>query len=239
MKYKTIVLSDIHLGSAYSRALDVVEFLKENECEKLILNGDIIDGWALKMGSTWTDEHMKCVRKILKTAKSSEVHWIRGNHDDFLHDFIPLKLASVSIEEDITHVGINGKKYLVLHGDIFDVFVNDMKWLAKLGSIGYDICLWLNKWYNRYREWRGFEYFSLSKVIKDSVKQATKYVGEFEHHMIEHAKKLGYDGVICGHIHKAEIREVDGIEYLNSGDWVESKTALVEDYDGKWSIINF
>jgi UDP-2,3-diacylglucosamine pyrophosphatase LpxH len=239
MKYKTIVLSDIHLGSAYSRALDVVEFLKENECEKLILNGDIVDGWALKRGSTWTDEHMKCVRKILKVAKSSEVHWIRGNHDDFLHDFIPLKLASVSIEEDMTHVGINGKKYLVLHGDIFDVFVNDMKWLAKLGSIGYDICLWLNKWYNRYREWRGFEYFSLSKVIKDSVKKATKYVGDFENHMIEHAKKMGYDGVICGHIHKAEMREVDGIEYLNSGDWVESKTALVEDYNGNWSIINF
>ena len=111
--------------------------------------------------------------------------------------------------------------------------------MAKLGSIGYDLCLWVNKWYNKYRAWRGFEYFSLSKLIKDSVKKATKFIGDFENHMVNHAKALGYDGVICGHIHKAEIRFIDGIGYMNSGDWVESNTALVEDMSGQWSIIQY
>ena len=128
---------------------------------------------------------------------------------------------------------------MVLHGDIFDVFVNEMKWLAKIGSIGYDFTLWLNKWYNRYRAFRGKEYFSLSKRIKDSVKSATNFIGDFENHMVSHSKSLNFDGVICGHIHKAEIREIDGIEYMNSGDWVESNTALVEDHSGNWSLIHY
>jgi UDP-2,3-diacylglucosamine pyrophosphatase LpxH len=134
---------------------------------------------------------------------------------------------------------LNGKKYLVLHGDIFDVFVNEMKWLAKIGSIGYDLTLWLNKWYNKYRAFRGKEYFSLSKRIKDSVKSATNFIGDFENHMVSHSKSLNFDGVICGHIHKAEIRVIDGIEYMNSGDWVESNTALVEDHSGNWYLIHY
>ena len=134
-------------------------------------------------------------------------------------------------------IGLNGKKYLVLHGDIFDVFVNKMKWLAKLGSIGYDLCLWLNKWYNKWRAMRGKEYISLSQKIKSSVKSATSFIGDFEKHMVTHAKGLGYDGVICGHIHTAEMRMIDGLEYMNSGDWVESNTALVEDLDGIWKIL--
>jgi UDP-2,3-diacylglucosamine pyrophosphatase LpxH len=237
MKYKTIILSDIHLGSAYSRASDATEFLANNQCEKLILNGDIIDGWALKSGSKWTEEHMKLVRKILKISRDTEVIWVKGNHDEFLMDFIGFTLGNISIKSEIEHIGVNGKRYLVIHGDIFDVFITNMKWLAMLGSLGYDLCLWINKHYNTYRRWRGLEYFSLSKVIKDSVKQATKYVGDFESHMVKHAKNLEYDGVICGHIHKAEIRDIDGMEYKNSGDWVESKTALVENHDGSWSVI--
>jgi UDP-2,3-diacylglucosamine pyrophosphatase LpxH len=239
MKYKTIIISDIHLGSQYSRADEVVNFLKNNKCEKLILNGDIIDGWALKSGSSWDENHMRCVRKILKISQEIDVIWVMGNHDDFLADFIPFNIGNVFIKRDIEHNGINGKRYLVIHGDIFDVFIKDMKWLAKIGSIGYDMCLWLNKWYNKYREFVGLEYFSLSKVIKDSVKQATKYVGDFETHMVTYAKQNGYDGVICGHIHKAEISVIDGINYMNSGDWVESKTALVETYGGEWLIINY
>ena len=239
MKYKTIILSDIHLGSQYSRANDVVSFLKNNECEKLILNGDIIDGWALKRGSSWDENHMKCLRRILKISENTEVIWVVGNHDDFLNEFIPFSIGNIFIKKDIEHIGIDGKRYLVIHGDIFDIFINDMKWLAKLGSIGYDLCLWLNKWYNKYRELMKLEYFSLSKVIKDSIKQATKYVGDFENHMVSYANKNGYDGVICGHIHKAEINFIDGVIYMNSGDWVESNTALVEKYDGEWVIINF
>jgi UDP-2,3-diacylglucosamine pyrophosphatase LpxH len=126
-----------------------------------------------------------------------------------------------------------------LHGDIFDIFVDKMGWLAKIGSVGYDMTLWLNKWYNKYRTYRGLPYFSLSQKIKASVKTATNFIGDFENHMITHARSLEYDGVICGHIHKAEIRDIDGIIYMNSGDWVESNTALVETQKGKWKIINY
>lgn len=237
--YRTIVLSDLHLGSKYSRPKDVINFLNKNDCEILILNGDIIDGWALKRGDIWDSDHMKCVRKIIKKAKRTKIYWIRGNHDDFLFDLIPFKLGSVRIREKIEHTGINGKKYIVLHGDIFDVFVTKMKWLAKIGSVGYDFTLWLNKWYNKYRAFRGMEYFSLSQKIKSSIKSATNFIGDFENHMVSYAKSIDCDGVICGHIHKPEIRMVDNIEYMNSGDWIESKTALVEDLSGKWSILKY
>jgi UDP-2,3-diacylglucosamine pyrophosphatase LpxH len=239
MRYKTVIMSDLHLGSTYSRAEDISNFIDGIECDVLILNGDIIDGWALKRGNSWTKEHMKCVRKIMKKAYKTKVYWLRGNHDDFLHEFIPIFLGNIEILENLDLYGINDKKYLVLHGDIFDIFVNEMKWLAKIGSIGYDFTLWLNKWYNKYRLFMGKDYFSLSKKIKNSVKSATNFIGDFEKHMVNHANKLGYDGVICGHIHKAEIKKIDNIDYMNSGDWVESKTALVEDDYGNWSLINF
>jgi UDP-2,3-diacylglucosamine pyrophosphatase LpxH len=239
MNYKTVIISDLHLGSTYSRSEDIANFLDKIKCETLILNGDIIDGWALKRGNAWTQEHMKCVRKLMKKSYKTKIYWVRGNHDDFLHDFIPLNLGNISLVENMDLYGLNGKKYLVLHGDIFDVFVNKMKWLAKIGSVGYDFTLLLNKWYNKYRAFRGKEYFSLSKKIKDSVKSATNFIGDFEDHMVSHSRSLNYDGVICGHIHKAEIREINGIEYMNSGDWVESKTALVESYTGEWSLLYY
>jgi DNA repair exonuclease SbcCD nuclease subunit len=239
MKCRTIIISDIHLGSQYSRAKEVTEFLTKNSAETIILNGDIIDGWALKRGGIWTDEHMKCIRKLMKLSKSSTVYWIRGNHDDFLHDFIPFDFGKIMLRESLFHIGLDGNKYLVLHGDIFDVFVDKMGWLAKIGSVGYDMTLWLNKWYNKYRAYRGLPYFSLSQKIKASVKTATNFIGDFENHMVTHARSLECDGVICGHIHKAEIRDIDGMVYMNSGDWVESNTALVETQKGKWKIVNF
>ena len=239
MKYSTIVISDLHLGSTYSRAKDVTDFLSKNKCDTLILNGDIIDGWALKRGGTWNDSHMKCIRKLIKKSKTTKVYWLRGNHDDFLHDFIPFDFGKILLREDLEYIGLNGNKYLILHGDIFDIFVNKMKWLAKIGSIGYDFTLWLNKWYNKYREFRGLEYFSLSQKIKASVKEATNFIGDFENNMVSHAKSLNCDGVICGHIHKAELKTIDGLEYMNSGDWVESNSALVEDLNGNWSLIYY
>lgn len=239
MKCRTIIISDIHLGSQYSRAKEVTDFLTKNSAETIILNGDIIDGWALKRGGIWTDEHMKCIRKLMKLSKSSTVYWIRGNHDDFLHDFIPFDFGKIMLRESLFHIGLDGNKYLVLHGDIFDVFVDKMGWLAKIGSVGYDMTLWLNKWYNKYRAYRGLPYFSLSQKIKASVKTATNFIGDFENHMVTHARSLECDGVICGHIHKAEIRDIDGMVYMNSGDWVESNTALVETQKGKWKIVNF
>lgn len=239
LKYKTVIISDIHLGTKDSKAFEVIDFLNKTSCEVLILNGDIIDGWAIKRGSKWTNEHMKCVRKILKKSQKTKVYWIKGNHDDFLLDFIPISLGSIEIKENLSYIGIDGKKYIITHGDIFDIFITDMKWLAKIGSIGYDLALWINRWYNRYRRFRNLEYLSLSQKIKQSVKQATSFIGKFEEHLVQYAKNNGYDGVICGHIHEAKIKTINNISYFNSGDWIEGLTALVETLDGKWQIVTY
>ena len=239
MRFRTIVLSDLHLGSKYSNAVGVTKFLSETSCETLILNGDIIDGWALKRGGTWSEDHMKCIRKIMKKSKKTNVYWIRGNHDDFLYNFIPFKLGKIYIRERLIYTSKNGKQYVVLHGDIFDIFITKMKWLAKIGSVGYDLTLWLNKWYNQLRKLLGKDYFSLSQKIKHSIKSATNFINNFEEHMVNYAKANDCAGVICGHIHKSDIKMINGIEYLNSGDWVESNTALVEDENGNWAIIKF
>lgn len=236
--YKTIILSDIHLGTKDSKADEVITFLENNKCENLILNGDIVDGWAIKRGSKWNRKHMKCVRKFIKLAeKGTNVTWIRGNHDDFLREFIPFEIGNINILEDLEYIGINGKTYFILHGDVFDIFVTKMGWLAKIGSIGYDLALWVNRWYNRYRVRRKLPYYSLSKKIKDSVKKAVNFINDFEVYISNVAISKNYDGVICGHIHHPEIKKINGIEYMNSGDWVETMSALVEDYNGNWQII--
>jgi UDP-2,3-diacylglucosamine pyrophosphatase LpxH len=240
--WKTIILSDIHLGIRESKAEEVVKFLNTNTAETIILNGDIVDFWALKRGSKWKPKHSACMKKFFSLAnKGVDVIWVRGNHDDFLDQFLPMesKFNGIKIVNDTEHIGINGKKYLVLHGDIFDIFITKMGWLAKIGSIGYDLALWFNHWYNEWRKYRNLPYLSVSKMIKDSVKQAVKFVTDFEDYITGTAKKSGYDGVICGHIHQPEIKMVDGIEYLNSGDWVENLTCLVEDFNGDWSIFTY
>lgn len=238
-KYRTVVISDIHLGSKYSKAKEVYKFIKSIECETLILNGDIIDGWSLQRGGKLNYDHINCIRLILKKSKKTKIFWVKGNHDEFLLDFAPFKIGNIELVSEKTLYSMNGKKYLVTHGDVFDVFVSKMRWLAVLGSIGYDFALWINKWYNKWREFRGLEYFSLSKKIKGSVKLATSFIGDFEKHLCQHAKSMEFDGVICGHIHQAEIKEISGIHYMNSGDWVESLTALAETKIGKWEILNY
>jgi UDP-2,3-diacylglucosamine pyrophosphatase LpxH len=237
--FKTVVLSDIHLGNEYSKASEVIDFLNSVKFETLILNGDIIDGWSLKRGGKLTKKHIKCIKLILKKSKKSKVYWIKGNHDEFLLDFISFKIGNIQILDELIYDGLNGKKYMITHGDIFDIFANKMKWLAKIGSIGYDIALWLNKWYNKWRKYTNKDYFSLSKVIKNSVKKATNFIGDFENFLVTHAIKNNCDGVICGHIHQAEIKKINNIDYFNSGDWVESLTALVETIDGEWKIVEY
>ena len=235
-KYKTIIMSDIHLGMTDSKANEVVDFLENNSCETLILNGDIIDGWAIKRGAKLKPKHMRCIRKIMKISeKGTKVYWLRGNHDDFLKDFMPIKIGDIQIQEDLI-IESNGNKYLVLHGDLFDVFITKMGWLAKIGSVLYEFSLWLNRWYNRYRKWRGKEYLSIAKKIKENVKFATNFINKFEDHLVDLAHRKGYDGVICGHIHYPVIKKIGDIEYMNSGDWVETMSCLVEDYYGQWSL---
>ena len=242
MKYKSIFISDIHLGTRFSKAKVLLNFLKHNESDQLILVGDIIDGWAIKRKLIWPQEHSDVIQKILKKAKKgTKVTFITGNHDEFLRPFVPLLLGdSVSIANELEYVAINKRKYYITHGDFFDSITMTKKWLAILGDYGYDLLLHLNVVLNFLRKRIGIKkYWSLSKYVKDNVKSSVSFISDFEAVLSTHAKNKGYDGIICGHIHKAEIRDIEDIEYLNCGDWVESCTAIVETYEGEFKIINW
>lgn len=239
--FRTIVLSDIHLGTSGSKAKEVTEFLKQYRCQRLILNGDIIDGWALKKYGNWKKKHTSFFRVVLKMMDKhdTKVVYLRGNHDDFLDQILPLVVGKqFQIRRDYV-LNSGEKRFYITHGDIFDSITTNMKWLAHLGDLGYTFLLWLNKNYNAYREWRGLPYYSLSQVVKQKVKMAVSYVNDFEEKLADLAKAKGCDGIICGHIHQPAIREINGITYLNSGDWVETMSALVEDFDGKWSLVYY
>lgn len=239
--YRTIVISDIHLGTKGSKAKEVVRFLKVNTADTLILNGDIIDGWQLKKSGEWKRKHTRFLQRILKVMSEydTKVIYTRGNHDDFLEQFLPLRIGNLSLVLDYIYQGANGKKYLITHGDIFDSITSKFSWLAKLGDVGYTLLLWINRIYNEYRNRRGLPYYSISQVIKSKVKSAVSYISDFEEKLVELAKTKGCQGIICGHIHQPAIKYYGDIEYLNSGDWVETLSALVEDYNGEWSLLYF
>lgn len=242
MKYKSIFISDIHLGTRFSKAKNLLNFFKHNEAENLFLVGDIIDGWAIKRKFVWPQTHSDVIQKILKKArKGCNVTFITGNHDEFLRPFVPLILGkSLHITNELEYKGVNGKKYFITHGDFFDSITMTKKWLAVLGDYGYDLLLYLNLVLNFTRRKLGIQkYWSLSKYVKDNVKSSVSFITDFELVLSNHAKNKGYDGIICGHIHKAEIRYIGDIEYLNCGDWVESCTAIVETFDGEFKIINW
>lgn len=238
--YKTIVLSDIHLGIKASKAKEVVHFLKQHKCETLILNGDIIDGWQLRKNGKWRKQHSNFFKHIigLTSKNKTKIIYLRGNHDDFLEEIMPLKIGNFSIKKYYIHYGVH-KKYFVTHGDIFDNVTTKLKWIAKLGDVGYTFLLWLNRHYNTYREKKGLPYYSLSQVVKAKVKSAVSFISDYENELVKVARSRKCHGIICGHIHQPAIKTIDGIEYLNSGDWVESLTALVEDIEGTWKIIHY
>ena len=238
--YKTIVLSDIHLGIKASKAKEVVHFLKHHKCETLILNGDIIDGWQLRKSGKWKKQHSNFFKHIigLTSKNKCKIIYIRGNHDDFLEEIMPLRIGNFSIRKYYIHYGVQ-HKYFVTHGDIFDNITTKLKWIAKLGDVGYTFLLYINRHYNTYREKKGLPYYSLSQVVKAKVKSAVSFISDYETELVKVAKARKCHGVICGHIHQPAIKTIDGIEYLNSGDWVESLTALVEDTEGNWKIIHY
>jgi UDP-2,3-diacylglucosamine pyrophosphatase LpxH len=240
LRVRSVILSDVHLGTAECKAAEVNHFLRHVRCEKLILNGDIIDGWQLRRGGNWTKAHTRFIRIVLKKLekRDTEVIYLRGNHDDILASFLPLDFENLRIVEDYIHEGPAGR-YLVLHGDVFDTITKNFVWLAHLGDWGYQFLLKINRAYNAWRAWRGKEYWSLSKAIKGRVKQAVSHVGDFEEHIAQLARERGCTGVMCGHIHTAADKMLGQIHYLNSGDWVESLTALVEHFDGRYELINF
>lgn len=240
LKFKTIVLSDVHLGTVDCKIAEVNRFLKHTWSEKLILNGDIIDGWALSRRGGWKKDHTKFIRRILKIAekKNTEVIYLAGNHDELIRNFLPVFFDNFKIMENHIHEGVQGN-YFCLHGDVFDAVTRNAKFISILGDIGYTNLLRLNRIYGKYRKWRGKEYFSLSKVIKYKVKTAVNHLCHFENHLQSIAEKRDCKGVICGHIHTPENKMIGGIHYLNSGDWVESLTALVEHMDGTWEILEY
>lgn len=238
--YRTIILSDIHLGIRNSHVREAIHFLKCHSCDKLILNGDIVDGWQLRKSGKWKKKHTAFLKLLMKwlSTRDTEVVYLRGNHDDFLDEILPLHLGNFSIVR--THIHESpGQKYFVVHGDIFDSVTKNLKWIAKLGDVGYTFLLWVNRQYNIYRRRRGLPYYSFSQVVKHKVKQAVSFITDFEEVLCEVARNEKCDGVICGHIHHPSIKQIDGIWYLNSGDWVETLSALVETEDGAWRLIYY
>jgi len=237
---RTVILSDVHLGTVESKVHEAVHFLRHVRCSKLILNGDIIDGWQLRRAGQWTKAHTRFIRLVLKRLEKgkTEVVYLRGNHDDILARFLPLTFENLAIVEEHIHVTPRGK-YLVLHGDVFDTITKNFVFLSHLGDWGYLALLRINRIYNAWRAWRGLEYWSLSKAIKARVKEAVNHISNFEQHVAQLAKERGCVGVMCGHIHTPADKMIDGIHYLNSGDWVETLTAVVEHLDGRFELIEF
>jgi UDP-2,3-diacylglucosamine pyrophosphatase LpxH len=231
MKYQAIIVSDLHLGIKDSKTDEFIEFIEQHPTDLLILNGDIIDGWALNRGSKWRKCHTKVISKLLKISNKTRIIWIRGNHDEFIQEFMNNHIGSIEIREDYI-LNVNEKKYYCFHGDVIDVFITKYKWLSKIGAVGYDFALWLNRVYNTYRKWRNLPYISISQKIKNSVKVATNYVNDFETTALSMATKKGCDGVICGHIHQPEDRMINDKRYLNSGDWIENMSAICVDANG-------
>jgi UDP-2,3-diacylglucosamine pyrophosphatase LpxH len=240
LQVRSAILSDVHLGTPHSKADEAVHFLKHVRCERLILNGDIIDGWRLRRDGRWTKAHTRFIRRILTLVqkKDTEVVYLRGNHDDFIGRLLPMRFERISLVEDYVLATPQGR-YLVLHGDVFDSVVKNMVILAHLGDMGYAFLLRLNRLYNWFRRLRGKEYFSLSQAIKARVKQAVSFIGKFEEQLSALARDRGCIGVICGHIHSPADKMIGDIHYLNSGDWVESLTAIVEHLDGRLELIDF
>jgi UDP-2,3-diacylglucosamine pyrophosphatase LpxH len=238
--YRTIWISDTHLGTSGCQAELLLDFLKSTECETLFLVGDIIDGWQLRKGWYWPPRHNDVVRCVLKKAKhGTRVVYIPGNHDEAFRDYVGLNLGGIELLPEAIHQTADGRKLLVLHGDEFDGVVLYARWLAFLGDSAYTLLLKINGILNRIRKWRGLPYWSLSAKIKKRVKNAVQFISSFEQAVAHAAVERGADGVVCGHIHTAEIRRIGDVTYYNDGDWVESCTALVEHADGKMAIVDW
>ena len=241
--YRSIFISDVHLGSKDCKAGHLNNFLKHNTCESLYLVGDIIDAWKIKENKwRWKQSHTNVVRRILGHAKhGTKVVYVLGNHDEFLRPYLHygLGFGMVEITNKYEHICADGKQYLITNGDLFDGITRLAPWLSILGDKAYDFVLALNSRFNWLRHRLGFGYWSISLYLKHRVKRAIDFIFHFENNLAGYCKKKGFDGVICGHIHKAEIKEIDGVVYMNDGDWVESCTALVEHHDGRWEIISW
>ena len=239
-RYRTIFISDVHLGTRGCKAEFLVDFLRNTDSETLYLVGDIIDGWRLKKIWYWRTAFNDVVQEVLhKVQNGTRVIYIPGNHDEIARNYIGLTVGGVEIRDDDIHETADGRRFLVLHGDEFDGVVRNAKWLAIIGDWAYNTAQWVNSVFNWGRRLLGLHYWSLSAFLKTKVKSAFNYINKFETLVADTAEKRGVEGVICGHIHHAQIRRIGDVLYCNDGDWVESCTALVEDMDGQLTILNW
>ncbi len=239
-RYRSVFISDVHLGTRGCQAEMLLDFIRTLECDSLYLVGDIVDGWKMRTGWYWPQAHNDVVQKVLRLArKGVAVTYIPGNHDEVVRDFFGVHFGGVVVARDAIHETADGRRFLVTHGDEFDAVVQHAKWLALLGDWAYRALLASNTLINRARRRLGFGYWSFSAFAKTRVKKALQFIENFEQAVAAEARRRGVDGVICGHIHKAEMRIIDGIEYINDGDWVESCTALVEHDDGRLEILEW
>jgi UDP-2,3-diacylglucosamine pyrophosphatase LpxH len=241
-RYRGVFISDVHLGTRGCRADYLADFLRHAECDTLYLVGDIIDGWRLRKSWYWDADHDEVIRQVLKLARSgTKVIYIPGNHDEIFRNWLGqgLEVAGVQLTREAVHQAADGRRFLVIHGDEFDGVIRYAKLLAHLGDWAYDSALVLNRWFNEVRRRLGYPYWSLSQWLKRQVKEAVKAIDRFELALANEARRRGLDGVICGHIHHAEMREVHGISYMNDGDWVESCSALVEHADGRFELLDW
>jgi UDP-2,3-diacylglucosamine pyrophosphatase LpxH len=240
LRYRTIWISDIHLGTKGCQAELLLEFLKHTESEHLFLVGDIIDGWRLTRSWYWPQAHNDVVQKILRKArKGTNVVYIPGNHDEGFRQYRGLDFGHITISDEMIHTLKDGRRFLVTHGDKFDVVMNYARWLAFLGDFAYRVAIRLNAWFNIVRRRFDLPYWSLSSYLKHKVKNAVEFIGDYETALASEARRRNVTGVICGHIHHAEMRDIDGITYCNDGDWVESCTALVEHFNGELEVVSW
>ena len=239
-RFRTIWLSDIHLGTRDCKAEFLLDFLKYTESEKLYLVGDIVDGWRLKRGWHWPEAHSTFIQKILrKSRKGTEVIFIPGNHDEFLRAYTGMVFGGITLKLNDKHITADGRSLFILHGDEFDGVMRYARWLAYVGDRAYYVALRLNHYINLLRMRLGKPYWSLSAYLKHKVKNAVQLISQFEHDISDIARKEGCDGVVCGHIHHAEMKQFGDVTYYNDGDWVESCTALVEHFDGRMEILHW
>jgi UDP-2,3-diacylglucosamine pyrophosphatase LpxH len=238
--YRAVFISDLHLGTPGCQAGPLLDFLKSHSSQTLYLVGDIVDGWQLRRRWHWPQAHNDVVQKLLRRArKGCKVVFIPGNHDEFARGFAGHHFGGIEVREEAVHTMADGRRLWVIHGDHFDAVIQCAKWLAYLGDNAYELTLRLNRHLNSLRARMGLPYWSLSAYLKHKVKKALNYVTAFEEAVAAEARKRGYQGVVCGHIHRAEVREIDGTLYCNDGDWVESLTALVEHHDGRLELVHW
>lgn len=238
--YRSIWISDIHLGTKGCSANELLSFLKHTESDNLFLVGDIVDMWQLRKRWYWPANHNAIIQKILrKSRKGTKVIYIPGNHDETVRDFLPLMVGDIQVEREYEYTSALGEKLLITHGDLYDIITQYHKWLAVLGDMGYTMMIELNRTFNWFRRKLGMGYWSLSAFIKHKVKEAASFIGKFEESLAEACVRGGYDGIIAGHIHHAEMRMINGVRYLNDGDWVESKMGLAEKEDGTFVILGW